>query len=157
MKTLMTAGVAGLLLSGAALAQDDWAYIQCTFDEARRLANDENGRVDEPVALQAIVFRFNSRALDQYNASSSAWISQCDPAVSWQTLECSISSDEINASFRMQDGSSVYTSSIHVNRVTGAITYERRTGRTDSWYFDRTDATGRCAPTEDPTGGRRAF
>lgn len=147
MKTVLAAGLAGFLLSGASTAQDDWTFIACEI-ESREVGPWVNG---EQVQTRSrnVIYRFNASEIASFSRDHMAWYSQCETSDYVRSAHCSITPDRVRVSIVTLDTREEAT----INRLNGVYSKTLRYDENGSG----TDYGGTCTLTDDPTAGRRAF
>jgi hypothetical protein len=165
MKTIVTAGLAGLLLSGAAMAQSDgWSYVACelgfrSFEQAPE--PDGSFRIDleslPPATSQSsITYRFNANGFHSFDSQHGEWVPLCRSAEPWTNANCSLGENRLYSQRTRADQTTSYSYEVDIGRLTGAIRIIDWTlpGGQSSRYRI---GTGDCASTTDPMAAGRRF
>ncbi len=152
MKTIIAAGLAGLFLSGAALAQDEWTYISCNVG----ISEWQGGRMGEPQP-ETQIYRFNATDLDQFQPGNvTSWKRWCRPQDNPTRTECIIDDDRV-AHFRTyEEGQSRLQIDVVINRSTGAFFYQYDSVEPGRALVHRR-GNGTCGPTTNPLPDARRF
>ena len=145
MKTLFSASLAGLMLSGAALAQEDWTFIACDIENRVVGGSPSDPWTSRPV------FRFNATDFAQFSSSELRWTSLCarDEDTYSFAATCTITPETVNV---RRSGPGVEDEH-SINRLDGRYTWRHRYDGSADGY----DGSGVCEPTDDPTAGQRRF
>ena len=93
MKSFLSAGLAGLLLSGASMAQGDWTFVDCSFDGVERLAGGKEERWSG-----ATTFRFNAERAELFDPATGAWIHDCVEGDGYFGVQESVTDSEVRCS-----------------------------------------------------------
>ncbi len=151
MRTLLTAGLAGLFLSSAATAQDEWTFIACEW-ESRAVGPWSDAEGTLPPYSDSAIYRFNATEFELYSDNDGwvGWAELCVTGPYVLSTSCTITADAVSRVVQISEGA---REQISINRLTGAYYATTRYGDDGSGR----DARGTCALTNDPTGGRRAF
>ncbi len=165
MKTIVTAGLAGLLLSGPAMAHSDgWSYVACelgfrSFEQAPE--PDGSFRIDldslPPATSQSsITYRFNADGFHSFDSQRGEWVPLCRSAEPWTNANCSLSENRLYSQRTRADQTTSYSYEVDIGRLTGAIRITDWTlpGGQSSRYRI---GTGNCASTTDPMAAGRRF
>ncbi len=156
MKTIITAGLAGLVMSGSALAQSDWTYVTCqpeiTF--TMRWLTD-NAAPEVETSRPRYTFRFNDTAFDMHTSGPLSWTPLCEPGEEVQNASCTINADAVISRGTGHAPDMTITRNITLDRVSGLLSYLHLTE--SSYAIFRHEGAGDCEPTTDPTAGQRRF
>lgn len=141
MKTIVTAGLAGLLLSGAALTQGEWTYLRCDLETEYRAGRE--GETPRIVQLeQNFAFRFNTEDFQRFVPGPGQWVSLCVADEDWDEAACTIDGRRV-ASLQHSVREDRLENAFSINRMTGAITYRLRRERPGFWRHQ--DGEGACS------------
>ncbi len=141
MTLLATAGLAGLLFSGAATAQSDWTHLRCDLETEYRAGRE--GETPRIVQLeQDFAFRFNTEDVQRFVPGSGQWVSLCVADEDWDEAGCTIDGTSI-ASLQHSAREDRLENAFVINRMTGAITYRFSRERPGFWRHQ--DGEGACS------------
>ncbi len=165
MKAILTAGLAGLLFSGNALARDDaWSYVACelgfrSFEQAPE--PDGSFRIDldnlpPSTSQSSITYRFNEGGFYSFDSQRGEWVPLCGATEPWTNANCSLTDNRLYSQRTRADWNTSYSYEVDIGRMTGAI-------RIIDWALPGGEAsryrigTGSCASTTDPMAAGRRF
>lgn len=156
MKTIITAGLAGLLLSGAALTQPDWTYVACDTEITFTMRwLTDNAPPEVETSRPRYTFRFNDTAFDMHTSGPLSWTPLCEPGEEVQSASCTINGDAVISRGAGRAPDMTITRTITLDRVTGRVSYLHLTEA--SYAIFRHEGSGNCEPVADPTAGQRRF
>lgn len=159
MKSVVCAGIAGLLISSTGMAQEDWSFIVCQY-ETHFTVQDPSGIEDGGRTSVRQTYRFNPASFDRYAAGPVSWVSLCTPDDDFPIADCVINADSV---ISRRSGRPNSTSGatvrydITINRVTGRYSDIHITELPSTQTIFRHEGSGACEPASDPTGGVRRF
>ncbi len=145
MKTILAAGLAGTLLSGAVLAQDAWTHLECRSEVTERLPDG-----GEEVFATVTHFRFNADEAELYDPLTGAWIHDCVEGDGYFGASLTISDSEIRcirAGTNEAGGELYFDRSIY--RETGRFTVADHSYGEGAWRH--WTAEGLCVASADPS------
>jgi hypothetical protein len=141
MKSVLISGLAALLLSSGAMAQNDWSYLHCNYQQwpihmnrgtVVRDSNQSTGQTEN--------WRVRGREFERFLTSSQSWVSFCN----------------MGADFRQ-----THFHCRHEARGEGGwqVSIGRADGRWESLWFSGPEligfaGEGRCTPGSNPLGGK---
>ena len=145
MKTLVLSSLSVLLLSGAAMAQAEWTYLECTVEVTERRPDGK-----EETFADVTTFRFNAERAELFDPATGAWIHDCVEGDGYFGASESVSESEvrcIRAGTNEVGGELYFDRSIY--RDTGRFTVADHSYGEGAWRH--WTAEGVCVASADPS------